>query len=143
MAYLQAQYANVHIFVPTSIPTLLIRLNRSDLLSMHPSKRSPICCLEELRGRDETSTSVYTSIHFQVAIHSSGRRPQRVVIQFKVLFLSLYAVLERSNMSKKPGPPGANQSGPTRLRQIALVAKDIEKAKELLVRYRRIKAWCV
>lgn len=36
--------------------------------------------------------------------------------------------------AKRPGPPNTAGSGPTRLRQIALVAKDIEKAKELLTR---------
>ena len=34
--------------------------------------------------------------------------------------------------SKKPGPPNASVSGPTRLRQIALVASDLQKSKELL-----------
>ena len=36
--------------------------------------------------------------------------------------------------SKKPGPPNTAGSGPTRLRQIALVAKDLEKAKQLLTK---------
>ena len=36
-------------------------------------------------------------------------------------------------MSKKPGPPGG-QTGPVRLRQIALVARDLKKMEELLVR---------
>ena len=35
-------------------------------------------------------------------------------------------------MSGRPGPPNTNQSGPVRLRQIALVAKDIQKAQDLL-----------
>jgi catechol 2,3-dioxygenase-like lactoylglutathione lyase family enzyme len=35
-------------------------------------------------------------------------------------------------MSKKPGPPNTAGSGPVRLRQIALVARDLEKAKHLL-----------
>lgn len=35
-------------------------------------------------------------------------------------------------MSKKPGPPNTTGAGPTRLRQIALVARDLSKAKELL-----------
>jgi hypothetical protein len=35
-------------------------------------------------------------------------------------------------MSKKPGPPNTAGSGPTRLRQIALVAEDLQRAKELL-----------
>ena len=34
--------------------------------------------------------------------------------------------------TKRPGPPNTSGSGPVRLRQIALVAKDLEKAKELL-----------
>lgn len=35
-------------------------------------------------------------------------------------------------MSKKPGPPNTVGTGPVRLRQIALVARDLEKAKHLL-----------
>jgi hypothetical protein len=34
--------------------------------------------------------------------------------------------------TKKPGPPNTAGTGPVRLRQIALVAKDLPKAKELL-----------
>ena len=34
--------------------------------------------------------------------------------------------------TKKPGPPNTSGTGPVRLRQIALVAKDLQKAKELL-----------
>jgi hypothetical protein len=34
--------------------------------------------------------------------------------------------------TKKPGPPNTAGTGPVRLRQIALVAKDLQKAKELL-----------
>lgn len=37
-----------------------------------------------------------------------------------------------SKQGKKPGPPNTSGSGPVRLRQIALVAKDLEKSKELL-----------
>ncbi|KAK3698933.1 hypothetical protein LTR37_016720 [Vermiconidia calcicola] len=36
--------------------------------------------------------------------------------------------------AKKPGPPNAAGSSPTRLRQIALVARDLEKAKEVLTK---------
>ena len=37
-----------------------------------------------------------------------------------------------ASQGKKPGPPNTSGSGPVRLRQIALVAKDLEKSKELL-----------
>lgn len=37
-----------------------------------------------------------------------------------------------ANPSQKPGPPNVTGSGPVRLRQIALVARDLQKAKELL-----------
>lgn len=36
------------------------------------------------------------------------------------------------DMSSRPGPPNTTEAGPTRLRQIALVAKDLEKAKRQL-----------
>ena len=36
--------------------------------------------------------------------------------------------------TKKPGPPNTAGTGPVRLRQIALVAKDLQKAKELLTK---------
>ena len=35
-------------------------------------------------------------------------------------------------MSGRPGPPNTFQTGPVRLRQIALVAKDLQKARDLL-----------
>ena len=34
--------------------------------------------------------------------------------------------------AKRPGPPDTSGSGPVRLRQIALVAKDLKKAEDLL-----------
>ena len=34
----------------------------------------------------------------------------------------------------RPGPPNTSGTGPTRLRQIALVAKDIQKAKDILTK---------
>lgn len=37
-----------------------------------------------------------------------------------------------SKQGQRPGPPNTSGSGPVRLRQIALVAKDLEKARELL-----------
>lgn len=36
--------------------------------------------------------------------------------------------------TKKPGPPNTAGTGPVRLRQIALVAKDLKKAEELLTK---------
>ena len=36
--------------------------------------------------------------------------------------------------AKRPGPPNAAGTGPVRLRQVALVAKDLQKAKDLLTK---------
>lgn len=45
---------------------------------------------------------------------------------------SRVAAVRMSQQGQRSGPPNTSGSGPVRLRQIALVAKDLQKAKELL-----------
>lgn len=67
----------------------------------------------------------------QPSSHSGNRCDRAVLVSHCPVRLSV-------TMSKKPGPPSSNNaSGPVRLRQIALVARDLKKTEDLLVRTQR------